>query len=77
MRAKSKISLTPPVLSLLTILSACSEKPAASATDTSRTICRELRADLPSWSRNDTAETLASGARFVTVFNAVCPETVK
>lgn len=77
MRALSKIVPMLPVLSLLTILSGCSEKPAASATDTGRTICRELRADLPSWSRRDTAETLASGARFMTVFGAICPEVTK
>lgn len=39
---------------------------------TEATICRELRADLPSWSQRDTPETLASGARFVAVFDAVC-----
>lgn len=54
----------------LILLSAC-VKPDASATE--RTICRELRADLPTWSSRDTPETLASGARFVAVFEAVCP----
>ena len=39
---------------------------------TSNTICRELRADLPTYSRADTPDTLASGARFVAVFHAVC-----
>lgn len=42
------------------------------ASETERTICRELRADLPTWSRRDTPETLAAGARFVDVFEAVC-----
>lgn len=39
---------------------------------TERTVCRELRADLPSYSRQDTAETLASGARFSLIFQGVC-----
>ncbi len=51
------------------LLTAC-DRPAASETE--RSICRELRADLPTWSSRDTAETLASGARFVAVFEAVC-----
>lgn len=39
---------------------------------TERTVCRELRADLPSYSRQDTEETLASGARFSLIFQGVC-----
>lgn len=53
----------------LTPLAAC-VKPGGSATEVA--ICRELRADLPSWSSRDTPETLASGARFVAVFEGVC-----
>lgn len=45
--------------------------PHVSATE--RSICRELARDLPTYSRADTPETLASGARFVDVFRAVCP----
>ena len=41
---------------------------------TERTICRELRRDLPTYSTRDTAETLASGARFQAVFNAICKD---
>lgn len=36
-------------------------------------VCDELRADLPSWSSHDTAQSRAEGARFVTTFGAVCP----
>jgi post-segregation antitoxin (ccd killing protein) len=63
--------LTLPLISLALILSACSANTGGSATET--TICRELRRALPDWSSRDTAETLASGARFMTVFGAVCP----
>lgn len=50
-------------------LAAC-VKPGGSATEVA--ICRELRADLPTWSSQDTAETLATGAQFVAVFEGVC-----
>jgi hypothetical protein len=36
-------------------------------------LCRELRADLPTYSARDTEATLAAGARFLDVFEAVCP----
>ena len=39
---------------------------------TERTICRELRMDLPTYSKLDTALTLDAGARFLDVFDAVC-----
>lgn len=51
-------------------LTGCASVPAGSGTE--RTVCRELRADLPTYSTADTAETLASGARFLDVFEAVC-----
>ena len=51
------------------LLSACA---APSGSETSRTICRELARDLPTYSVKDTPETLESGARFIDVFNAVC-----
>ena len=54
------------------ILSAGCAPQAGSGTEVERSICRELRADLPSWSRYDTPETLSQGARFVTVFGEVC-----
>lgn len=66
-------SATRPILPasvlLVMLLTACSV-PGVSATE--RTICRELRADLPTYSRRDKPETLASGAHFVDVFEAVC-----
>lgn len=53
----------------LTLLTACAR---VGASETERTICRELRRDLPTFSADDTAETLAAGARFIDVFDAVC-----
>lgn len=53
----------------LTLLSACA---VPTASETERAICRELRRDLPTYSAQDTADTLAAGARFIDVFNAVC-----
>jgi len=41
--------------------------------ETYRSVCRELARDLPTYSTKDTPETLESGARFIDVFNAVCP----
>jgi len=51
------------------LLSACG---ATSASETSRTICRELARDLPTYSTKDTPETLESGARFLDVYHAIC-----
>jgi hypothetical protein len=51
------------------LLSACA---VPSGSETSRTFCRELERDLPTYSVKDTPETLESGARFIDVFNAVC-----
>ncbi|HEY0213938.1 MAG TPA: hypothetical protein VGC40_10190 [Paenirhodobacter sp.] len=74
MRARLKLGLTALVwVAVMTLLKACGPT-VVSATETSRTICRELRADLPTYSTRDTAETLKSGARFVTVFNAICED---
>jgi hypothetical protein len=53
------------------LLSGCG---ATSALETSRTVCRELARDLPTYSVKDTPETLKSGARFIDVYNAVCPQ---
>jgi hypothetical protein len=54
---------------LVMLLTACAS---TGGSETERTICRELRADLPTYSRRDTPETLESGARFVGTFEAVC-----
>ena len=40
--------------------------------ETSRTICRELERDLPTYSVKDTPATLESGAKFIELFTAVC-----
>lgn len=59
-------------LLLLTILLPSCAAPGGSETE--RTICREMRRDLPTYSTRDTAETLASGARFQAVFSAICED---
>jgi len=40
---------------------------------TEQAICRELRIVLPTWSRKDTEQSRIDGARFLDVFEAVCP----
>jgi hypothetical protein len=54
----------------LALLSGCAG-PGASVTE--RTICRELRAALPSWGEGDTAQSIEEGAGFIVVFEAACP----
>lgn len=54
---------------MLTLLSGCES---LNASETSRSICRELERDLPTYSKKDTFQTLQSGARFIEVFYAVC-----
>jgi hypothetical protein len=54
----------------IAMLSGCAS---TGVSETDRTICRELRMDLPSFSTRDTPETLAEAARFLDVFEAVCP----
>lgn len=44
----------------------------ASATETERTICRELRRELPTLSTQDTLQTKREAERFFVVFDAVC-----
>ena len=53
----------------LLLLSGCAN---TSALETSRTVCRELAIDLPTYSVKDTPETLESGARFLDVYYAIC-----
>lgn len=53
------------------LLSGCAS---TNGSETSRVICRELARDLPTYSIQDTPETLESGARFMDVFEAVCGE---
>lgn len=61
--------IVPALLAAAMLLTGC-VKPEGSEIE--RAICRELRADLPTYSRRDTPETLKAGARFVEVFAAVC-----
>jgi len=57
------------MVTICLLLSACA---VPNGLETSRTICRELERDLPTYSTKDTPETLESGARFLDVFQAVC-----
>lgn len=59
------------MLGMSSLLIGCAS-PAGFGTETERSICRELARDLPTYSTSDTPETLASGARFIAVFEAVC-----
>ena len=45
---------------------------ATNVLETSRTVCRELARDLPTYSTKDTPETLESGAKFLDVYYAIC-----
>ena len=67
MRQTGRVGLM--MLATLTLLSGCN---GAAGSATSDAICRELRLDLPTYSRRDTPDTLASGARFLDVFDAGC-----
>ena len=71
-RAKSGRGLMLPAAMLGVVLLTGCTRPGASETETA--LCREMRADLPTWSRRDTPESLSAGARFVATFNAICPE---
>lgn len=62
------------MVTMFLLLSACA---VPTGSETSRTICRELERDLPTYSVKDTPETLEAGARFIDVFNAVCKDQIK
>lgn len=61
------------VVSTTILLVSCAS---VNGSETSRSICRELERDLPTYSTKDTPETLESGARFLDVFYAVCGQIV-
>lgn len=46
---------------------------APARTESFKTGCRELARDFPEWYEDDPPERLEQGARFVLVFEAVCP----
>ena len=58
------------LLMVLTWISGCAT---VDGSATEQAICAELRADLPSWSSADTAQSKAEGAQFLDTFDAVCP----
>jgi hypothetical protein len=69
---KSRKRLTLPALWAAMMLTGCGGLAVSATTETERAICRELARDLPTYSERDTPATLAAGARFVAVFEAVC-----
>ncbi|RRH71281.1 hypothetical protein [Falsigemmobacter faecalis] len=73
MRGRVKFRMPPirpvPMLLVATLPAFCAMQ---GGSETERSICRELRADLPSYSQQDTAQTLEEGARFQLVFAGVC-----
>lgn len=66
MRPAAMLLLAAPML-----LATCGTR-VTGGTETERTICRELHRDLPTYSQADTPQTIEEGARFLTVFQAVC-----
>ena len=57
------------MLLLLTLMPGCA---ATGHSATEKSLCSELRADLPSYSRRDTDQTKAEGVRFLATFHAIC-----
>jgi len=55
----------------LTLMSGCGLQ-GIYATETERTLCRELRSALPTWSVNDTQQSRDEGSLFIAVFNGLC-----
>lgn len=58
------------LLGTLALLTSGCARPVASGTEAA--VCDALRADLPTWSRQDTERSRIEGARFVATFDAVC-----
>ncbi len=60
------------MLMIAPVMSGCVGSAGSATTETERTICRELRRDLPTYSTRDTEATKEDGARFLEIFGAVC-----
>lgn len=77
MPARSKTGPMRPVAALMLtsalLMSGCVTTMPSGTTETERTICRELRRDLPTYSTDDTDATKEAGVRFLTTFRAICP----
>jgi len=58
------------VMMAAALTTGCATTTAGSATEAA--ICAELRASLPTWSSQDTAQSKREGADFLDVFEAVC-----
>lgn len=54
------------------LMSGCVTSTGSATSEAERSICRELRRDLPTYSMADTTETKEDGAAFLTTFYAVC-----
>ena len=76
MLARSKMLPMRPVAALMLMLaplmSGCVGSTGSATTETERTICRELRRDLPTYSTRDTEATKEAGARFLELFREIC-----
>jgi hypothetical protein len=57
------------LLTLAALTNACATP---GGSETERAICRELRAALPTWQVQDTAQSKDDGARFMAAFEAAC-----
>lgn len=64
--------MLPAAMLLLTAVMLTSACATTAGSETERTICRELRVVLPTWSSSDTEQSRVEGARFLDVFEAVC-----
>lgn len=63
----------PAAMLLMTAAMLTSGCATTAGSETEQTICRELRLVLPTWSSADTEQSRIDGARFLDVFEAVCP----
>lgn len=76
MLARSKTRPMRPVAALMLmtplLMSGCVGSTGYGTTETERTICRELRRDLPTYSTRDTDATKEAGARFLELFREIC-----
>lgn len=59
-----------PNLTIVALMTGCTSM---GGSVTERTICTELRRDLPTWSTQDTEQSKRQGADFIETFNAICP----
>ena len=61
------------MLMLLIILTTSCASTTGGGTRTEEQLCTELRRALPTWAAGDTERSRREGARFLTVFDSLCP----